>query len=180
MRLYEVNAEFARIVNACEWDNDRQAWVDMDTGEIMTDEQFHDALMALDGERDRILEYCVKTYLDEEAKAAMCDTEIKRLQALKKYHEKRADRLKAVIDREQDGKPRDFGFAKVSYRTSKPVTWESEDEQKIIAWLLSNNHYECVKQSFEIRKTELGKLIDKGEGVTKWARKDEKKNMSIK
>ena len=180
MTLYEVNEEFARLVNACEWDNDRQAWVDMDTGEIMTDEQFHDTLMALDEERDRILEWCVKQYLDEMAKAAVCDAEIKRLQAMKKYHEKRAERLKAVVDREQGGKARDFGFAKVSYRTSKPVTWAPDDEQKIIAWLLSNGHDECIKKSFEIRKTELGKLIDKGEQVTAWASREERKSMSIK
>lgn len=180
MKLYEVNMEFTRLVNACEWDSDRQAWVDMDTGEIMTDEQFHDALMTLDEERDRILEYCVKQYLDEMAKAAICDAEIKRIQALKKYHEKRAERIKAVVDREQAGKPHDFGFAKVSYRKSKPVTWDDANEQKIIAWLLSNDHKEAVKTTYEIRKTELGKLIDDGSEVTKWARKEERNNINIK
>lgn len=179
-KLWEVNTEFERICDSCEWDNDRKAWIDQDTGEIMTDEEFWNNLQALNEEHDRIVEWCAKTYLDDNAKAEMIKAEVKRLQALQKYHERRAERMKGIVDRELDGKPRDFGFCKVAYRASKAVTWKDENEQKIIAWLLSNGHDECVKKTYEIRKTELGKLIDSGAEVTTWARKDEKKNISIK
>ena len=180
MKLYELNAEFARIAESCEWDEERKAWIDYGTGEIMTDEQYHDMLFQLAAQREQIIEWCVKCYLDDAANVEMIANEIKRLQALKKYHERRADRMKNVVDREQAGKPHDFGFAKVSYRKSKPVTWAPEDEQKIIAWLLSNGYDAAVKTMYEIRKTELGKLIDDGAEVTAWARKEERNNMSIK
>ncbi len=179
-KLWEVNTEFERICDSCEWDNDRKAWIDYETGEIMTDDEFWQNLQALNEEHDRIVEWCAKTYLDDNAKAEMIKAEVKRLQALQKYHERRAERMKGIVDRELDGKPRDFGFCKVSYRASKAVTWKDENEQKIIAWLLSNGHDECVKKTYEIRKTELGKLIDKGEQVTEWAQREERKSMSIK
>ena len=180
MKLWETNVEFERMIDRCEWDDERKAWIDQDTGEIMTDDQLWDELQSLEDEKDRIIEWCVKQYLDDLAKAEMVKAEVKRLQGLQKYHERRAERMKYVIDREQAGKPHDFGFAKVSYRKSKPVTWAEADEQKIIAWLLSNEHKEAVKTTYEIRKTELGKLIDDGAEVTKWARKEEKNNISIK
>lgn len=179
-KLWEVNAEFERICDSCEWDNDRKEWIDYETGEIMTDEEFWQNLQALNEEHDRIVEWCAKTYLDDNAKAEMIKAEVKRLQALQKYHEHRAERMKGIVDRELDGKPHDFGFAKASYRASKPVVWDPANEQKIIAWCQSNGHIECVKTTYEIRKTELGKLIDKGEEVKAWAWKDEKKNLSIK
>ena len=180
MKLWETNLEFERMIDRCEWDDERKAWIDQDTGEIMTDDQLWDELQSLEDEKDRIIEWCVKQYLDDLAKAEMVKAEVKRLQALQKYHERRAERMKKIVDREQNGTPKDFGFAKVSYRASKGVVWAPDDEQKIIAWLMSNAHEECVKQTFEIRKTELGKLIDKGEDVTAWARKEERKNISIK
>lgn len=179
-KLWEVNTEFERICDSCEWDNDRKAWIDQDTGEIMTDDEFWNNLQALNEEHDRIVEWCAKTYLDDNAKAEMIKAEVKRLQALQKYHERRAERMKGIVDRELDGKPHDFGFAKASYRASKPVVWDPANEEKIIAWCQSNGHIECVKTTYEIRKTELGKLIDKGEDVTAWARKEERKNISIK
>lgn len=179
-RLYEVNEEFSRIAECCEWDDERKAWIDYDTGEIMTDEEYRSRIFALNEEHDRIMEWCVKTYLDDNAKVEMLSSEINRLTALKKFHERRAERMKFVVDREQNGVSKDYGFAKVSYRTSKPVTWSPDDEQKIIAWLMSNDHEECIKKSFEIRKKELGKLIDSGSEVATWAKKEEKKNISIK
>lgn len=179
-KLWEVNMEFARLAECCAWDNERKAWIDYETGEIMTDQEYHDRLFALKEDRNNILEWCAKTYLDDLAEAAKIKSEVQRLQALQKYHERRAERMKDVIDREQDGKPRDFGFCKVAYRASKAVTWKDDDEQKIIAWLLSNDHKEAVKTTYEIRKTELGKLIDDGAEVTKWARKEDKNNISIK
>ena len=180
MKLYEINEEFARIAESCVWDDERKAWVDYDTGEIMTDEDYRSRIFALNEEHDRIMEWCIKTHLDDLAKAEMIKGEIKRLQALQKFHERRAERMKFVVDREQNGVPKDFGFAKVSYRTSHPITWNPDDEQKIIAWLKSNDHEECIKTTYEIRKTELGKLIDKGEDVGAWAKKEDKKNISIK
>lgn len=180
MKLWETNVEFERMIDSCVWDDEHKAWVDQDTGEIMTDDEFWNQLQGLEDEHDRIVEWCVKMYLDDLAKAEMIKSEVKRLQGLQKYHERRAERMKFVVDREQDGKPRDFGFAKVAYRASKAVTWKDENEQKIIAWLLSHGHDECIKKSYEIRKTELGKLIDKGEGVTAWAQREERKSMSIK
>ena len=179
-KLWEVNMEFARLAECCAWDNDRKAWIDYETGEIMTDQEYHDRLFSLKEDHDNILEWCAKTYLDDVAEAAKIKSEVQRLQALQKYHERRSERMKDVIDREQDGKPRDFGFCKVAYRNTKAVNWKDEDEQKIIAWLLSNGHDECIKKSYEIRKTELGKLIDKGEQVTAWAQREERKSMSIK
>lgn len=180
MKLWETNVEFERMIDSCVWDDERKAWVDQDTGEIMTDDEFWNQLQGLEDEHDRIIEWCVKQYLDDLAKAEMIKSEVKRLQVLQKYHERRAERMKYVIDREQHGENRDFGFAKVSYRKSKPVTWAPDDESKIVAWCFSNNHGECVKTTYEIRKTELGKLIDAGEQVTAWARKEERKNISIK
>lgn len=180
MKLWETNVEFERMIDSCVWDDERKAWVDQDTGEIMTDDEFWNQLQGLEDEHDRIIEWCVKMYLDDLAKAEMIKSEVKRLQGLQKYHERRAERMKFVVDREQAGKPHDFGFAKVSYRKSKPVTWDDANEQKIIAWLLSNDHKEAVKTTYEIRKTELGKLIDDGAEVTKWARKEEKNNINIK
>lgn len=179
-KLYKIGAEFERIAEACIWNEDLKAWVDYDTGEIITDEAYHDMLFALSAERARILEWCAKTYLDDNAKTEMIKAEIKRLQALQKFHERRAERMKNVIDREQAGEPADFGFCKVSYRASMPVLYEKADEQKIIAWCLSNGHDECVKTSYEIKKTELGKLIDDGAEVNAWATHEKRKNISIK
>ena len=68
--LWEVNAEFERICDSCEWDNDRKEWIDYETGEIMTDEEFWQNLQALNEEHDRIVEWCAKTYLDDNAKSS--------------------------------------------------------------------------------------------------------------
>jgi hypothetical protein len=180
MKLWEINVEIDRILNRVEWDIDAGAFVDPDTGEIMTSEELDAELDRLDMNRDEILQYLAKKVLNIRAEIAGLKPEITRLQEMKKKREKKEERLLAIIDRECKGENKDLGVASFNYRMSHPLEYDPGAVPDIIAWLEENNHDDCLKYAEpEIKKEEIKKLIKAGENVPYCSIAD-KRNGSLK
>jgi hypothetical protein len=180
MKLWEINVEIDRILNRVEWDIDAGAFVDPDTGEIMTSEELDAELDRLDMDRDEILQYLAKKVLNIRGEIAALKPEIVRLQEMKKKREKKEERLLAIIDRECKGENKDLGVAAFSYRMSHPLEYDPAAVPDIIAWLEENNHDDCLKYAEpEIKKDEVKKLLKAGENVPYCSIAD-KRNGSLK
>ena len=68
-----------------------------------------------------------------------------------------------IIDRECAGEKTDLGIAVVSYRRSEPL--EITDASAALKWLRENEHPECIKTSYEVKKIETKALVKKGTAV---------------
>lgn len=164
MRLYEINAEFARLQERVEWDGER--YIDLDTGEIMTDEELDRLFEELGMAKDEILRWLAKSVINDRAEAEAIKAEEKRLKERRERFEKRAERFEDIIRRECGGVTTDLGVATMAYRKSQAVEFKDEDIPDILAWLEEHDHTEAIKYiEPEVRKTELKKIIKSGEKV---------------
>lgn len=179
MKLWEINIEIERILNRVEWDIETGAFVDPDTGEIMTAEELDAELARLDMNRDEILQYLAKKVLNIRADIAGVKPEIKRLQEMKKKLEKKEERLLSIIDRECKGENKDLGVAAFSYRMSHPLEYDPAAVPDIIAWLEEHEHDDCLKYAEpELRLDPIKKLIKAGNEVP-YCKIADKKNGSL-
>ena len=160
-KLYEINQEVARIQERVEWDGEQ--YVDLDTGEIMTEEELEELFQSLDMDKHEILVWMAKCIINDRSEADAIKAEEKRLAERRKAKEKRIERFMAIIDRECAGKKTDLEIATFSYRKSEAVVWDDKDAPDIICWLEEHGHDDCLKyQEPEIRKDPLKQLINSG------------------
>lgn len=175
-KLYEIAQEIERIQERVEWDGEQ--YVDLDTGEIMSEEDLQALFQSLNMDKKEILTWMAKCVINDRAEADALTAEEKRLKARREAKEKRVERFLAILDRECAGEKTDLGVATVSYRASHPL--EVEDDKALISWLESNGYDECVKYADpEIRKADVTKLIKSGVKVP-GAKIGDKVNMSLK
>ena len=101
--------------------------------------------------------------LNTRSEAAAIKAEETRLSKRRKQLEKKDERLMRIIDRECAGEKTDLGIAVVSYRRSEPL--EITDASAALKWLRENEHPECIKTSYEVKKIETKALVKKGTAV---------------
>lgn len=178
--LYEINAEIERMQNRIEWEPDANAYVDYDTGEILSDEELDAMFAELKMDKHEILVWMAKCVLNDRSEAESIRAEEKRLAERRKRFEKRAERFERIIDRECAGENTDLGVATMKYTTSHPLEFKEEQEQAIIKWLEEKGYKECVKVTKEIRKTETKNLINKKGIMVPGCTVADKKNPSLK
>ena len=179
MKLYEINEEVARLQERVEYDPDFDGYVDLDTGEIMTDEELDKLFEDLQMDKYETLCWMAKCRLNDLAEAVAIREEEKRLAARRKRFEKRAERFLEIIDRECYGQPTDFGVASLKYTMSHPLDFPEEKEAEIIKWLEEHGHEDAVKVEKEIKKSVVTKLIKAGVTVPDCKILD-KKNANLK
>ena len=162
-KLYEINMELDELMDMCEWDPDRKAYIDTATGEILQEDEYEMRLHSLGYQKQQILEWMARKVLNLRMEAAGRKVEVKRLQTEAQKREKLADRLEEIIARECAGEKTDLGVATMAYRKSEAVVWDEKDAPDIICWLQEHDHDDCLKYAEpEIRKTELKALIKGG------------------
>lgn len=158
MKLYEVNDLIQHLLDSL--------GIDPETGEIVeepTDETLWDELLALQMERDRILDYLVKAALNARSEACAIKEEEKRLKARRERLENRDKRLVRILDREC-GEKTDFGIATLSYRKSESL--DVKDSQATIKWLKEHGYGDCIKYPEpEVMKDPVKKLLKKENNI---------------
>lgn len=157
MKLYEINIEIMRLVDAIPFDEE--------TGEILGDvDGLFEEINALQMEKRKILEYLAKLVLNIRSDAAALKAEEDRLKARRKRLEKKEDRLIRVLDRECAGETTDLGVATLGYRKTSRV--EVADPAKAVRWLKRHKFLTAFRiPSPEVAKTEVRKLIKAGNKV---------------
>lgn len=177
-KLYEINGELERLNSSMEWNPDMEAWVDVDTGEIVSNEEYEARVAALGLQKKEIMEWMGKSILNDRAEVEMLKAEIGRLRDKVQRHERREERFLWLLDRECAGKKTDLGVCTVNYRVSHPLV--CDDEGALIRWLEKNGHDECLKYADpELRKSDVAKLIKSGVDVP-GTRIGDKVNVSLK
>ena len=165
-KLYEINSEIQRLQDRCEYSNEVDAYVDLDTGEIMTDEELEKLFQELNMDKREIMEWMAKGVLNDRAEAEAIKAEEKRLADRRKRFERRADWFEQILIREAGGVKRELGVASVSFRKSKAVVFEEKDVPDIICWLEEHGYDDCLKYiQPEVRKMEVRTLIEGGVDV---------------
>lgn len=154
MKLYEINAEILRLMDAIEFDEE--------TGELLGDaEELCQQLEALQLERKSVLEYLAKLVLNIRADGNALKAEEQRLRARRDRLAKKEARLMAVLDRECAGEKTDLGVATFAYRKTSRL--DVTDEEQAVNWLLAHEHVDCLRiPAPRVTKTEVKKLITAG------------------
>ena len=162
LSLYQINEELERLQNMIEYNPDLGDYVDLDTGEILTDVELQKMFDEMKMDKQEALKCLVGMILSDRQTGAAIREEEKRLANRRKAYERRADRYQAIVEAECPEKT-DFGIATLKYTTSHPLECESEAEA--IKWLEDNGHAECVKVTKELKKTETKGIIKEGAKV---------------
>ena len=163
MKLYEINAEIERLNESAVWNVEWGAWVDTDTGEIMSQEALDSMYDSLNMNKHEILVWLAKTVLNDRADIDALKVEEARLKKRREQIQKRVDRMTGIIERECEGTKTDLEVATMSYRTSHPLRFEEKDVPNIVSWLESNGYDDCIKYAEpELRKADITKLIKSG------------------
>ena len=163
MKLYEINRELERIEGSMVYSYEANAWVDVETGEIITQEELDKMYMSLSLEKDDILKWIAELAINERADIEALKAEEARLKARRVAIEKSEAKHLRILERECGGEKKDLGIATATYRLSHPLEYPTEKTQDIIDWLKKHRHKECiVTKAPELSKTELTKLIKRG------------------
>ncbi len=154
MKLYEINAEILRLMDAIEFDPE--------TGEVLCDtDEMYAQIHSLQMERQSILEYLAKLVINLRAEAAAVKAEEQRLKGRRDRLARKEERLMQVLDRECAGEKTDLGVATFSYRKTSRV--EVADSAKAVRWLKRHKHTDCFRvPAPEVAKNEVKKLINAG------------------
>lgn len=160
MSLYQISQEIERLQNRVSYDNEIEAYVDLDTGEILTDEELNSMFAELGMEKKEILEWMAKCVINDRSEAEAIKAEEKRLAERRKRFEKRAERFLSIIDRECAGENTNLGVATMKYTLTRSL--ETTDEEEAMQWLEASGHEDMIRVKKELKKTEIKKLIQSG------------------
>lgn len=150
--------------------------VDPETGEILDYEAFTELKMA----REEKIEGMALWHKNLTAEAAAIRAEEKNLADRRRGLEKKAESLKKYLAELLSGSK--FSTARVacSFRKTKAVKFDNDDEKAFIQAMQESMHYEYLKYSPpEVNKTEITNAIKAGKTVP-GAQLVEKNNLSIK
>lgn len=176
MNLYQINTELERLQNRIEYSDAIGDYVDLDTGEILTDEELQKLFDGLQMDKQEALKCLVGMILSDRQTAAAIREEEKRLATRRKAFECRAERYLTLIDKEC-GTTTDFGIATLKYTTSHPL--DCKDEKEAIKWLEEKGYTDCVKVTKELKKAEAKKALKDGVKIPGCTILD-KKSVSLK
>ena len=154
MKLYEVNEEIMRLMDAIEFDPE--------TGEVLCDtDELYAQIHSLKLERQSILEYLAKLVINLRAEVTAIKAEEQRLKARRDRLARKEERLMQVLDRECAGEKTDLGVATFSYRKTSRV--DVSDAVKAIRWLKRHKHTDCFRvPAPEVAKAEVKRLFTAG------------------
>ena len=154
MKLYEVNEEIMRLMDAIEFDPE--------TGEVLCDtDELYRQIHSLQMERRSILEYLAKLVINLRAEVTAIKAEEQRLKARRDRLARKEERLMQVLDRECAGEKTDLGVATFSYRKTSRV--DVSDAVKAIRWLKRHKHTDCFRvPAPEVAKAEVKRLFTAG------------------
>ena len=154
MKLYEVNEEIMRLMDAIEFDPE--------TGEVLCDtDELYAQIHSLKLERQSILEYLAKLVINLRAEVTAIKAEEQRLKARRDRLARKEERLMQVLDRECAGEKTDLGVATFSYRKTSRV--EVADSTKAVRWLKRHKHTDCFRvPAPEVAKAEVKRLFTAG------------------
>lgn len=179
-KLYEINTEIARLQERLEYDAATDTYVDLDTGEMMSEEEMQALFDELGMDKYECLCWMVKCRQNDMAEAEALKAEAKRLMERAKRFEKRAERFLAIIDRECYGMPTDFGIVSLKYTTSHPLEYDERDTENIIAFLEEHGYDDCLKyEQPKLVKDAIKKRIKAGVNIP-FCRILDKKNAILK
>lgn len=164
MTLYEINDAIRALLD--------NAVIDEETGEVTIDEA---ALAHLQIAREDKLEaYCV-VYKECMADSAALKAEAAKLTERAGYAERKAERIKAIVDRELGGEKFRTSKVQVGYRNTTAV--EVNDEELFWAW---PDHTKYITQKDPtISKKAVGDALKNGE-IIPGCRLESRTSMSIK
>lgn len=163
MTLYEINGEMQRLQDRVEWNDDANAFIDLDTGEILSEEELNALFDDLQMDKQERLEYMAKCVINDRGQSASIDAEIKRLQAMKKRFDHRAERFEEIIIRECHGEKTNLGIASVSFRKSTAVEYAPENLESIIGFLEGCGYEKCIRRKTpELDKNAVKSLVKTG------------------
>lgn len=161
MKLYEVCAELDSIIEHGE------VFVSVESGEVFT----ADALDALKMERDEKVDNCLMVMRQYEADSVAIDTEIKRLTALKKTYQSRAEWLKSYVQGCLKGEKFKSDKFNVTYRNTKSAN--------IVDWTLIPAEFYKDRTDKDISKSKIMEVLKAG-GSVPGAELEEKTSMVVK
>lgn len=161
--LYEINGEIARLQERVEWSDEANGFLDLDTGEILTEEELNKLFDDLQMDKRERLECMAKCVINDRGQVTSIDAEIKRLTALKKRFEHRAETFEEIIVRECHGEKTQLGVATVSFRKSTVVEYAPEKLESIVQWLEDCGYDKCVRRKApELDKNAVKSLAKTG------------------
>lgn len=160
MKLYEIAAELQRLQDRVEWQEDEKCFLDLDTGELLTEDQLDAIFTDLEMDRKARIQWLWKMMRNDESSANALRCEITRLQKLLKQRTRRAEYFEKLI-LGYVTEPEDFGLFEVKFTTSHPL--DCDDEDKTAEWLSENGYDDCLKyEKPTLIKDKVKKLIKSG------------------
>lgn len=130
---------------------------DDETGEILNGQELEDLEMELDKKKEQFALW----YKNLRAEAEALKQEERTFTMRRRTAEKKAEWVKETLDDMCHGEGFKTEKAAVNYRKSESV--KVDNNQSAVAWLIDNDHTECVKIADpEVRKTEVKKLLKSG------------------
>lgn len=160
-KLYEICAELDNIIEH------GKVFVSADTGEVFTPE----ALDALKLERDEKVDSCLMVMRQYDTDAVAIDAEIKRLTALKKTYQSRAEWLKGYVQSCLNGEKFKSDKFNVSYRNTKAAN--------ITDWTQIPAEYYKDRTDKDISKAKILDVLKNG-GSVPGAELEERVSMVVK
>ncbi len=173
MNLYKLEIEIEEVLEKyynC-FDED---WI-----QIVTDEEFqtiNSELLDLQNRKSDFIEWLLKKRVNINSDILWLDSEIKRLQDMKKsllsQSEKTENFIENIVSKTYEWKPIIYWSFKVSFRKSEQLIVDNQD-------LVPNELKKHIPESYIIDKTELKKLIKNWE-LIEWVHIEEKSNLQIR
>lgn len=166
LQLYKVHQEIADLI---------ESYIDSETGELSEIANAHFNTLQLKRE-DAIQQLCLVN-LESKAMAEAVASEMKRLAAIKKSLDNRAEAAERIIGKElAEGETYQFENAKISYRKTEIV----EVEETLDLSQLAFDQPELVKLSYAVNKTEVKKMAKDGKPIPEGILIIKKNNLVIK
>lgn len=161
MKLYEICNELNAVIEHGD------LFVSVESGEVFTP----DALDALKLAKDEKVDNCLMVMRQYEADSVAIDTEIKRLTALKKTYQSRAEWLKGYVQDCLKGEKFKSDKFNVSYRNTKAAN--------IVDWTLIPAEYYKDRTDKDISKSKIMEVLKAG-GSVPGAEIEERVSMVVK
>jgi len=158
MKLYQIEDQIAEIL---------EGTVDEETGEVTID---YDKLDDLKFEKDRIIEWLIKSYLNLSGDIDKFKAEIDKLSKKKRTLENKQSGLKNYLDILHNETPADYGVHSIKYRAS----------EKLKSGKVDDLPFELTKtETLPVASADIKKYLKSGKLIEGWEI-EQRKNIQIK
>lgn len=173
MNLYEIDKNIQEIIENGFTFNE-------ETGEVIFEVKDLDKLNEMKEEKiNSIVGYIKNLDLEIDSFKNVIDGYKKRLDQKKKKKEELINYLDLSIKKSGDLEKKEYKNGIVSYRKSKSLDIEEQNESKLIEWLEKNKNSEGFKTEKKIDKKVITQFINDGEKIP-YAKIIENQNIQIK